>query len=77
MWTVLWPDGKVMMEQHNQETDGSLSMKWGWVRAVTGALTIEGHRLDAEAKPLRAEIPDGYGDTGFQVSALIFPTTGC
>ena len=77
LWTVLWPDGKVMMEQHNQETDGSLSMKWGWVRAVTGALTIEGHRLDAEAKPLRADIPDGYGDTGFQVSALIFTTTGC
>ncbi len=77
LWTVLWPDGRVMMEQHNQENDGSLSMKWGWVRAVTGALTIEGHRLDAEAEPLRADIPDGYGDTGFQVSALVFPTTGC
>jgi hypothetical protein len=77
LWTVLWPDGKVMMEQHNLEADGSLSMKWGWVRAVTGPLTIEGHRLDAEAGPLRADIPDGYGDTGFQVSALIFPTTGC
>ncbi|MBI5946104.1 MAG: hypothetical protein HY864_17220 [Chloroflexi bacterium] len=81
LWTVLWPDGKVMMEPHNLEADGSLSMKWGWVRAVTGALTIEGHRLDTDAsvdaEPLRADIPDGYGDTGFQVSALIFPTTGC
>jgi|GEM_PF-1138395 hypothetical protein len=77
LWTALWPDGKVMMEQHNLEADGSLSMKWGWVRAVTGTLTIEGHRLDADAEPLRADIPDGYGDTGFQVSALIFPTTGC
>lgn len=81
LWTVLWPDGKVIMEQHNREADGSFSMKWGWVRAVTGALTIEGHRLDtdasADAPPLRADIPDGYGDTGFQVSALIFPTTGC
>ena len=75
--TVLWPDGKVMMEQHNLEADGSLSMKWGWWREVTGPLTIEGHRLDADAPPLRADIPDGYGDTGFQVSALIFPTTGC
>jgi len=81
LWTVLWPNGKVMMEQYNREADGSLSMKWGWVRAVTGPLTIEGHRLDTDAsvdaEPLRADIPDGYGDTGFQVSALIFPTTGC
>ena len=77
LWTVLWPDGKVMMEQHNLEADGSLSMKWGWVRAVTGSLTIEGHRLDAEAEPLRAFISDGYGDKGLQITALIFPTTGC
>ena len=27
LWTVLWPDGKVMMEQHNQEADGSFSRK--------------------------------------------------
>jgi hypothetical protein len=27
--------------------------------------------------PLRARIPDGYGDTGFQATALIFPTEGC
>ena len=26
---------------------------------------------------LRARIPDGYGDTGFQATALIFPTEGC
>jgi hypothetical protein len=77
LWTSLWPDGKVMMEPYNHEADGSFSMKWGWVRAVTGPLTIEGHRLDADAEPLHADIPDGYGDTGFQVSALIFPTTGC
>ncbi len=80
LWTSLWPDGKVIMEEHNLEADGSFSMKWGWVRAISaisGPLTIEGHRLDADAEPLRAYIPDGYGDTGFQVSALIFPTTGC
>ncbi len=77
LWTVLWPDGKIYMLPENQETDGSFSMKWGWVRGTNGALTIEGHRLDAEAEPLRAEIPEGYGDTGFQVSALIFPSTGC
>ena len=77
LWTVLWPDGKVYMTPINQEADGSFNMKWGWWRATNGALTIEGHRLDAESEPLRADIPDGYGDTGFQVSALIFPSTGC
>jgi len=77
LWTILWPDGKVRMETYNKEPDGAFSMKWGWVRAVTGPLTIEGHRLDTDAPPLRADIPDGYGDTGFQVSGLIFPTTGC
>lgn len=77
LWTVLWPGGRVIMEPHNLEPDHSLSMKWGWVRAVTGPLTIEGRRLDEESQPLRADIPDGYGDTGFQVSALIFPAAGC
>ena len=77
LWTVLWPDGKVIMEQHNQEADGSFSMKWGWWREITGPLTIEGHRLDTDAEPLRAFIPDGYGDTGLQITAVIFPTTGC
>ncbi|MBI5352432.1 MAG: hypothetical protein HZB50_07320 [Chloroflexi bacterium] len=77
LWTALWPDGKIYMDLINKESDGAFSMKWGWVRAVTGPLTIEGHRLDKEAPPLRADIPDGYGDTGLQISALIFPTTGC
>lgn len=77
LWTTLWPDGKVYMFPENQEADGSFSMKWPWWRGVTGPLTIEGHRLDAEAEPLRAEIPEGYGDTGFQASALIFPAAGC
>lgn len=77
LWTALWPDGKIVMESHNIEADGSYSMKWGYWRGVTGALSVEGHRLDAEAEPLRASINDGYGDTGLQILALIFPTTGC
>ncbi len=78
LWTVLWPDGRVIMtEANNREPDGSLAMKWGWWRGVSGPLSIEGRRLDAEAAPLRANIPNGYGDSGFQVSALVFPTTGC
>lgn len=61
------------------EPDGSLSMKFSWWReaGLRGKLTIHGRRLDAPASPLRAYIPEGYIDTGFQVSGLIFPTEGC
>jgi hypothetical protein len=57
--------------------DGSLSMKFPWWRGVRGQLTIEGRRLDASAPPFRARIPEGYGDTGVQATALIFPSAGC
>ena len=77
LWTALWHKGKIFMLPENQNADGSFSMKWTWWRGVNGALTIEGHRLDAEAEALSADIPEGYGDTGFQVAEIIFPTTGC
>jgi hypothetical protein len=40
-------------------------------------LRIDGVRLDASAPPLRADIPPGYGPTGFQATELTFPTHGC
>lgn len=54
-------------------------MKFFWWRGegVRAPLTIEGRRLDAPAPALRAEIPEGYGLTGFQSSALLFPSEGC
>ncbi|HEV8516840.1 MAG TPA: hypothetical protein VGQ47_04275 [Candidatus Limnocylindrales bacterium] len=54
-------------------------MKFPWWRGagVAGELNITGRRLDAPAAPLRAELPDGYGDTGFRASGLIFSTSGC
>ena len=54
-------------------------MKSWWWRGprVRGALTITGRRLDGLAPPLQAGIPDGYGDTGFQVAGIAFPTEGC
>ena len=78
--TGLWPDGTVVFRPGGPgfvATDGALGMKWGWHRAVRGQLRIDGRRLDEPAPPLRAEIPAGYGDFGFQSSALIFPTPGC
>jgi len=67
----------VLISPRNIEGDGSLRMKFFWWRGVHGALTIEGKRLDAPALPLRSQIPEGYGDIGFQASGLIFPTEGC
>jgi hypothetical protein len=78
--TDLWPNGTVVFKPGGPgfvTKDGALGMKWGWRRAVRGQLRIEGRRLDEPAPPLRADIPNGYGDFGFQSSALIFPTPGC
>ena len=80
MSTGLWPDGTVVFKPGGPgfvTGDGALGMKWGWRRGVRGQLRIEGRRLDESAPPLRADIPAGYGDFGFQSSALIFPTPGC
>jgi hypothetical protein len=75
----LWPNGKVTFRPNGpgqMAEDGSLAMKFWWWRLKPGALKIEGRRLDADAPPLRARIPDGY-PRGFQSTALIFPTVGC
>jgi hypothetical protein len=51
-------------------------MKFPWDRAVRGRLHITGRRIDGEAPPLRSHVPD-YGLTGFQSTAVTFPTVGC
>jgi hypothetical protein len=80
LWTTLWPNGTVEFRTGGPgsvDSHGSLGMKFPWWRGVRGKLTIEGKRLDGPAPPLRARIPEGYGDTGFQPTGLIFPTYGC
>ncbi len=64
---VLWERGP----------DGSVEEKFGWWHEAKGKLRIEGRRLDAQAPLLRASIPDGYGEMGFQSSIISFPTDGC
>lgn len=57
--------------------NGSIDAKYGWWRSGDDArLKISGHRLDAAASRVIADIPNGYG-TGFQATSLRFPTTGC
>jgi hypothetical protein len=71
----LGDDGIVLIRPDSPD----LSMKFGWYRGagLRGKLTIQGKRLDGPAPPLIADISDGYGDTGFQSSGVIFPTEGC
>ena len=75
--TALWPNGVVVIEPSMVMSDGTLGMKWPWWREVVGPLAIEGERIDASAPLLGSQIPDGYGDSGFQASGLLFPTEGC
>ena len=80
IWVGLYPNGEVQFEANGPgsiDEDGSMEMKFWWWHAVSGKLQIEGHRLDGAAPPLLADIPDGYGDTGFQAAGLIFSSPGC
>ena len=73
----LWPGGVIAAGPDFVTEDGAVGMKFGWWRAVAGTLRITGRRLDRAAPPLRAEVPDGYGETGFQATGVYFPTEGC
>jgi len=78
--TWLWPEGKVVFKPGGAGfvlSDGALSMKFGWWRRRNGPLKLEGRRLDGQAPAMRSSIPNGYGEIGFQSTALIFPTPGC
>ena len=83
LWTTLtmWSEQPGLVPAPNDahlHSDGSVNeLKWAWYRYVPGTLTIEGRRLDAPALPLEAWVPDGYGDRGFQVSGITFPSNGC
>lgn len=79
--TSLWGDGEVIFEPGGLGfvlPDGGLGMKWGWVPYIEGDLTITGHRLDADAPPLRSSIGEGWiGETMFFPSYIVFSTPGC
>jgi len=82
LWTVLWPDGRVVFEPGGPgeiRDDRGLAMKFPFWRgeSVRGDLRITGRRLDGVAGPLTAEIPEGYGETGFQATGLVFASEGC
>lgn len=82
LWTVLWPQGRVVFEPGGPgeiRPDGSLAMKFPFWRGegVVGELHIAGERLDGDAPAMMGEITEGYGESGFQATALVFPSAGC
>lgn len=44
---------------------------------AAGTIDIHGHLTDEQSAMLTAYIPDGYGETGFQVAGIMFPDVGC
>jgi hypothetical protein len=74
LWTELWPGGRAVVAMRGGQP---LPIDWFWWRGEHGELTVEGHRLDAAAPPLQVDIPDVYGESGFQGTTLIFPSAGC
>jgi hypothetical protein len=50
--------------------------KVGWFRPAGATLEITGHRLDAKAPALEADLACCY-PTRFQASGIYFPTEGC
>src|SRR5438477_5073531 len=82
--TILWPHGTLRAGRlpnggsyATVRQDGSIRAKLGWWRSTPGTLTISGQRLDGPAPPLHADVPAGYGETGFQPTAIVFPSVGC
>jgi hypothetical protein len=82
--TILWPHGTLRAGKlanggsyATVKADGSIYAKLGWWRSTPGTLTISGQRLDAPAPPLRADVPAGLAEAGFQPSGITFPSIGC
>jgi hypothetical protein len=72
---ILPNDGTIHPSDPTRGLPGGV--KFPWWRVAHGTLTVTTRRLDAPSAPLAADVPGGYGDTGFQVSGLNFPAAGC
>jgi hypothetical protein len=72
LWVALPLGGKIVTPPGEKLGD-----KFMWVRLHRGFLTIEGRRLDGPAPLAEGLVPSGYGISGFQASAVAFPTEGC
>jgi hypothetical protein len=79
-----WAGGTVIFSPNGPgriARDGHLGMKWMWYRNIPGDVVIGGRRLDAPAPPMPEQVlrgkEDGYEETGFHPSTLVFNGEGC
>jgi hypothetical protein len=70
----MWPGGVIKDDPDYVDKDGSIHMKFGWWRGVSGRLSIQGSSAGCVGPAAGAEVSDGYGDRGFQASGVLFPT---
>jgi hypothetical protein len=70
LWVRLPPTGVL-------PASPELDTKFPWWRVRSGTLTIDARRLDGPTGAFRADVPDGYGDLGFQSTRLNWSAPGC
>lgn len=78
--TSLWPEGRVVFRPDGPGavlSDGSLRMKFFWLKRPGLPLHVSGHRVDDNSVQLRAQVNSEFTAQGMQPSHLIFPTPGC
>ena len=75
--TVLWAHGLVLVPPEDVGPDRRLGMKFPWWRGhgVRGLLHISGNEIHSGA-PVQARTR-GYGLSGFNATAIFFPSEGC
>ena len=75
---ILPNDGVIHPSDPSRGLPGGVKFPWWRIApGSSGSLSIATRRLDAVTVPQSADVPGGYGDTGFQVSGLNFPSPGC
>lgn len=78
--TMLWPEGRAVFRPNGPGkvlNDGSLQMKFLWLKEPGARLAITGHRVDAPSIALRAQVDHQFDAADFQPSFLIFSGPGC
>jgi hypothetical protein len=74
LWVRLPPQGVLPAQSNGTDP---FTTKFPWWRQVRGQLSITAQRLDGPSAGFLSDIPDGYGDLGFQPTGLIWPSPGC
>lgn len=79
IWASFGADGTVAWMPAMGPGGGSYGVKFLWFhdQRAKGHLQVTGTYLGGSAPPLVANVPGGYGSTGYQASGLEFSRLGC